>query len=147
MNNFTSRGSNAYNAAVITPVLAAGSTASPYYYQVNISQRLCSPSCGELTPVFNPEFSVKGISNVGTGQYVATIHVEGVISFVPCGGTPCCTKSQLLSQDFTIPFASTTAPTSVTVADGTTVNAISVSACQSCSRNFVSETPLTLTVA
>lgn len=29
------------NLAVITPVLAAGSVASPYFFQVNVSQRLC----------------------------------------------------------------------------------------------------------
>ena len=135
------------NSANITFTLAAGSVASPFEGQVNISQRLCSPACEDQTPVFVPTFSLVGYSEVSDGLYVATIKVEGVISYVPCGGNSCCTRSQVLSQTFTIPFASATAPTSVTVASGTAVNAVVTSACQSCSRDFVSETPLTLTVA
>lgn len=135
------------NYAIITPVLAAGSTASPYYIQVNISQKLCNKSCVESTPSFMPVFSVKSTSQVGTGQYVSTIHVEGVIAYTPCNGNVCCTRTQLVSQDFTIPFASTAAPTSVTVTSGTAVNAIVGSMCQNCSSNFVCECPITLTVA
>lgn len=135
------------NAALITATLAAGSTASPYFVQVNISQRLCSQSCVDNTPVFNPAFSFKGISTVGTGQYVVTVHVEGVINFVPCGGNTCCTRTQLISQDFTIPIAAATEPTSVTIEAGDTVNDVKGVGCQNCSRDFVSETPLTITVA
>lgn len=135
------------NSANITATLAAGSIDSPYYVQVVIAQRLCSPACGEQSPVFNPAFSLVGYSSVGEGQYVATIKVEGIISYVPCGGNACCTRTQVLSQTFTIPFASATAPTAVTVTSGTTTNAISIVACQSCSRDFVSETPITLTIA
>lgn len=131
---------------IITPVLAAGSTASPYFYQVNISTKLCTCSCAEQTPVFNPTFSLVNVANVGTGQYMATIHVEGVISYIPCNGTTCCTKSQVISQSFSLPIANATAPTSVSIASGTTVNSIVVNACKSCGRNFVSETPLTITV-
>ena len=140
-------GCNKINAAVITPVLAAGSSESPYYVQVNISQRLCYPTCVEKTPVFKPTFSVEGVAMVRTGQYVATIKVEGVISYDPYGGGSCCMKSQLISQTFTIPIASATAPTSVTVTAGTSVNSVSATGCQQCSRAFVSETPLTVTVA
>lgn len=136
-----------FNYATITPVLAAGSTTSPYFYQVNISQKLCQKSCVESNPSFIPTFSVKSISEVGTGQYMATIHVEGLISYTPCNGNVCCTKSQLISQDFSIPFASTTAPTSVTVTSGVAVNAVTGSMCQNCSRSFVSEVPITLTIA
>lgn len=136
---------NKIQASVITPVLAAGSVASPYFYQVNISQRLCHKTCADNTPVFQPVYSLKGVSQVGAGQYVATIHVEGIISYVPCNGG-CCTKQQPLSQDFTIPIASTAAP-SVTIAQGSSVNAVAATACQPCSRTFVSETPLTITVA
>lgn len=135
------------NAALISATLAAGSVASPYYVQVNISQRLCNPSCVDNTPVFNPTFSVRSISAVGTGQYVVTVHVEGVINYVPCGGNTCNTRTQLLSQDFTIPITSATEPTSVTIVAGTTVNDVKGVGCQNCSRDFVSETPLTITVA
>ena len=121
---------NKINSAVITPVLAAGSVASPYYFQVNISQRLCWPACADQTPVFNPSFSLESVSQVGTGEYVATIKVEGVISYVPCGQNVCCTKSQLVSQTFTIPIASATAPANVTLSQGVSINNVSVGACQ-----------------
>lgn len=134
------------NSAIITPVIAAGAV-DPYFVQVNISQRLCHSCCVTQPPVFTPVFSVVGFSPVGTNQYVATIHVEGVISYVPCGAGPCCSKSQVLSQDFTVPFFSVAVPTSVTIAAGVPVNTIAVAACQTCSRSFVSETPLTLTIA
>lgn len=135
------------NSAVITPVLAAGSVASPYFFQVNVSQRLCNKSCVESQPSFAPRFSVKSVSAVGTGQYVATIHIEGVIAYTPCDGNVCCTKTQLISQDFTLPFTAAAVPTTVTVVPGVSVNVIAGSLCQKCSRNFVSETPLTLTIA
>lgn len=125
---------------------AAGSVASPYFYEVNITQRLCYPTCADNTPVFNPQFSLKSLSQVGTGRYVATIHVEGIISYVPCNGGCGCTKQQPLSQDFTIPIQSASAPT-VTIEQGTAMNAVAASACQPCSRTFVSETPITVTVA
>lgn len=135
------------DSANITATLAAGSVASPYFVQVNISQKLCSPTCVDNTPVFVPSYSYESISQVGTGQYVVTIHVEGVISYVPCHCGACQTRSQLISQDFTIPIASATEPTSVTISAGTTVNKVSQVACQNCSRDFVSETPLTITIA
>ena len=134
-------------SAVITPVLAAGSTTSPYYYLLNITQRLCFPTCADNTPVFTPQFTLVGITQVGTGQYIATIRVQGIISYVPCNGGCCCTKTQPLSQEFTIPIASATAPTSVTVVAGNTINSVAATSCNPCSRTFVSETPLTITVA
>lgn len=132
--------------ANITATLAAGSVASPYQYLINITQKMCKPSCVEQTPVFAPAFSLVGITQVGVGQFLATIHVEGVISYVPCDGNVCCTKSQLISQDFTIPIAATTV-TTVTLAKGTTINTIAGAPCKKCSRNFVSESPLVVTVA
>lgn len=137
---------NKVQPASITPVLAAGSTASPYFYQVNITQRLCYPTCADNAPVFNPRFSLVSLTQVGTGQYVATIHVEGIISYVPCNGGCGCTKQQPLSQNFTIPIASSTTPT-VTIEQGSSVNTVSATSCQPCSRTFVSETPVTVTVA
>lgn len=136
---------NKLQAPVITPVLAAGSTVSPYYYQLNITQRLCFPTCSDNTPVFSPQFSLVGMAQVGTGQYAATIRVQGIVSYVPCNGG-CCTKQQPISGTFTIPIASATAPTAVTVTAGATVNTIATAACQKCSRTFVSETPLSITV-
>ena len=132
--------------ANITATLAAGSVASPYQYLINITQKLCKPSCVEQTPLFAPVFSLVGITQVGVGQFLATIHVEGVISYVPCDGNVCCTKSQLISQDFTIPIAAATV-TTVTLAKGATINTIAGAPCKKCSRNFVSESPLVVIVA
>ena len=137
---------NKIPVAVITPVLAAGSVASPYFVAVNISQRLCYPTCTENTPVFNPRYSLKSVARIGTDQYMATVHVEGIISYVPCNGGCGCTKQQPLSQDFTIPIYATSTP-DLTITSGEAVNAVVAGGCQKCSRMFVSETPLTLTVA
>lgn len=139
--------SNKVNSATITPVIAAGSTDSPYFVLVNISQRLCYKTCVSRSPVFNPRFSIVGFSQVGTGQYVATVHVEGIICYSPCESNGCCDKMQNVSQDFTIPFASTAAPSSVTLEQGASVNAMAAVDCQKCSRSFVSETPLSLVIA
>lgn len=135
-----------YNTSVASVTLAAGSTASPYYLMANLTRRLCKPTCADNPPVFAPTFGVIGVSAVGSGQYVATVRIQGVISYDPCG-TTCCSMSEPVSQTMTIPFSSATAPTSVTVTAGTTVNSIAVNGCQQCGRTFVSETPLTLTVA
>ena len=59
------------NAAVITPELAAGSVASPYYVQAKITKKLCKKVCVNEVPVFAPVFSVVSVAAVGTGQYVA----------------------------------------------------------------------------
>lgn len=138
---------NKIQPAVITPVLALGSVASPYFVQVQIAQRLCFSTCAETVPVFNPRFSVKSVSQVATNSYVATIHVEGIISYVPCKGGCCCTKQQPLSQDFTIPISKTGTAPVLTLTQGASVNAVAVTGCVSCGRNFISETPLTITVA
>ena len=137
---------NKIQPAVITPVIALGSVASPYFVQVQIAQRLCHKTCVENVPVFNPRFSVKSVANVGTSQYVVTIHVEGIISYVKCDGGCDCVRQQPLSQDFTIPvFKAGTAPV-VTITQGTSVNAMAAVDCQRCGRNFISETPLTITI-
>lgn len=135
------------NSANISATLAAGSVASPYFFEVVIAQRLCSPACVDGIPVFAPTFSLVGYTSVGTGQYVATIKVEGIISYAPCGGSVCSTRTQVLSQTFNVPFASETAPTSVTIASGVAVNSVVATACQSCSRDFQSRAPITLTIA
>ena len=135
------------NSAIISPVLAAGSTTSPYLFLVNLTQRLCQATCAEQTPVFAPIFSLVGYSQVGTNAYVATINVQGVISYTPCNKNNCCTKTQIVNQNFTIPFTSATAPTSVSITQGTAVNSVSAQPCQNCSRTFVSETPVNLVVA
>lgn len=133
--------------ACIMATLAVGATATAPYYDVNITQQLCAPSCVDETPVFNPQFSVKSIDNVGTSQYLITIHVEGVISYVPCNCGSCCTRSQVVSQDFTIPVFSATAITNVNTSLGSVKNRLVKVACCSCSKTFVCDAPLTLTIA
>ena len=132
--------------ALITFTPALGSTASPFAGLVNITQRLCFNCCADSTPVFAPLFSIKNIAPAGTNLYAVTIHVEGIISYVPCNGGCCCTKQQPLSQDFVVVLSSETVPT-VTLTQGASINDLSATACQMCSRTFVSDTPLTLTVA
>lgn len=138
---------NKIQPAVITPVLALGSVASPYFVQVQVAQRLCYPTCVDNTPVFNPRFSVKSVVQVAATQYVATIHVEGIISYVRCHGGCECTKQQPLSQDFTIPISKAGTAPVVSITQGASVNAVASVGCQTCGRNFLSETPLTITVA
>ena len=135
------------NHSIITSVLAAGSTTSPYLFQVNLTRRLCQCTCADSSPVFTPSFSVVGFSQVSTNGYVATIRMQGVIVYTPCGSGDCCTKTEVVNQEFTIPFVSATAPTSVTVSQATSVNNVDAPACRACGRIFVSETPITLTVA
>ena len=131
---------------IITFTPALGSTTSPYSGLCNITQRLCYSSCADNTPVFDPRFSVRGISLVGTNLYAVDIHVEGTISYVACGGGCGCCKQQPLSDDFYVYVQSETVP-SITLTTGASVNKLSVAGCQSCGRTFVSDTPLTLTMA
>lgn len=138
---------NKIQSPIITATLAAGSTTSPYNYLVNVTQRLCYPTCVDTTPVFLPQYAIVGTTSVGTGLYLVTINVQGTISYVQCNGGCNCTKTQPLNQDFTILIQSATVPTSITLAKGATNNYISATACQDCSRTFVSETPLTISVA
>lgn len=133
--------------AAINVTLAAGSTTSPYTFRANITQKLCRKTCLTDTPVFQPRFSLLGYAQAAAGQYSARVHVEGTIVYNPCGTDGCCAQQMIVSQDFTIPFVSTTAPTSVTLSQGEAYNAMAGNGCERCSRTFVSETFLTLTVA
>ena len=135
------------NSTNITTTLAAGSIDSPYYVQVHIGQKLCSPVCVEKVPIFTPTFSVVSFAEVGSGQYVATIKVEGIIYSNPCEGNTCATRIQTVNQTFPIPFVSATAPTSVTISAGTITNSLLAAHCQNYSRDFESNIPITLTVA
>lgn len=137
---------NKIQPALITFTPALGSTASPYAGIVKIDQRLCFASCAGNTPVFAPQFSVKSVAPAGTNLYAVTLHVEGIISYVPCNGGCCCTKQQPLSQDFEVFISSTTVPT-VTIEPGASINALAATPCQQCSRAFTSATPLSITVA
>ncbi len=132
------------SSAIIHATLAIGSSITAPFYDVNISQQLCMPACADEVPVFAPKFSVNSIENVGTNQYVINIHVEGAISYVPCGCGCCQTKSQVLSADFTIPVYSASAVTGATITAGATKNGIAKHPCKECSRDFVSNTPLTV---
>lgn len=131
----------------ITPTLAAGSVASPYYFLVNITQRLCHKTCATEQPVFNARFSLVSFARVGVNQYVATVNVQGIISYVRCGGGCDCTEQQPLNANFTIPFGFTGTPANVAIAQGATINSMSATDCAKCSKIMVSETPITLTVS
>lgn len=136
---------NKTNPAIIHATLAIGSGGGAPYYDVNIQQQLCMCACADEQPVFKPQFSIIGVEDVGTGQHLVYIHVEGVVSYVPCGCGTCCTKSQIISQDFTIPVFNAAA-IKVTIAAGDSRNYIVKNACNQCSKTFESDTPITLTI-
>lgn len=133
------------NAAIIHATLAASSVASPYYYDINITQQLCHPACVDENPVFTPQFSVLSIELVGTSQYLINCHVEGTVHYILCGCSSCSTRAQVISQDFSIPVFSAAAITAATVAAGVSSNVMAKEPCQKCSKTFVSDTPITLT--
>lgn len=142
---------NCQNNRIAAPLISVtpslGSTTSPYQLQVTINQRLCARVCSQNTPVFIPSFDVLGITNVGGTQYMVQVRVQGTISYVRCGCGCEGTMSQPLNAVFSIPVTSATAPTSVTITKGNTVNDIAVTDCQTCSRQFVSDNFVTLNVA
>lgn len=131
----------------IEAVLAAGSTASPFFYEVTIQRSLCCKTCAEATPVFAPAYTYVGTENVGTNQYLITIHVEGVIHYTPCGSGACAVKAETVSENFTVPYYGTAAPATVTISAGATVNDVKAAPCQNCGNVFESETPLSVAIS
>lgn len=134
--------------ATVNISLAAGSVASPYYLDAKITKQLCCKT--STTPVFVPVFTLVSYRLVGeANQYEAIVNVSGIVSYTPCGG--CCAKSQTINETFTIPFVSAAAPVSVTIESGSPINSIvtgnGCGRCSQCGNTFVSEVPLTLTVA
>ena len=138
---------NRIAAPIINVTPSLGSTTSPYQLQVTINQRLCARVCQQNTPVFIPSFEVTDITNVGGTQYMVQVRVQGTISYTCCGCGCEGAMSQPLNTTFSIPVTSATAPTSVTITKGNTVNDIVATDCQTCSRQFVSDNFITLTVA
>lgn len=138
------------NNRIATPLISVtpslGSTASPYQLQVTINQRLCAKVCQQNVPVFLPTFTVLSVTNVGGTQYMVNVNVQGAINYVKCGCSCNGTMSQPLNATFSIPVTSATAPTAVTIEKGNTVNTVAVTDCNTCSRQFVSESFVTLTV-
>lgn len=133
--------------AIIVATMAAGKTSSPYLYNVGIAQQLCEPTCVDEKPVFTPVFSVADISSAGlTNMYNVTVHVEGVVNYTPCYCSTCCTRPQIISQDFVIPIYSTTAVSNVTLSSGTPSNGVVKHSCCNCSKTFVCDVALSLTV-
>ena len=128
----------------VTPSL--GSTTSPYQLQVTINQRLCARACKENTPVFLPQFNVESITFVGGTQYMVQVRVQGAINYAKCGCGCCGTMSQPLNAVFSIPVTSVTAPKTVVITKGNTVNGVETPNCQVCGRQFVSDSFVTLTV-
>lgn len=132
--------------ALIHATFGAGKNSSPYYYDVNITQTLCQAACCDEKPIFKPQFSVLSVEQVGEGQYIVNVHVEGAVSYIPCGCGSCQTRTQNISQDFTIPVYSATALTGATITAGTTQNLMAKEPCCQCSKTFVSDTPISLAV-
>lgn len=137
---------NMIQPATITFTPALGSSASPYSGILNITQRLCFPCCVGATPVFQPQFSVRNITQVGKGLYAFTLHAEGIISYVANGGGCGCTKQQPLVGDITISVEADSMPTIEIDTPVGSINALYAIACQQKSRTFVCDTPLAINV-
>ena len=135
-----------YIPAIIIATLAASSVASPYFYSVSITQRLAKSACVASAPVFDPKFSVLGFREISTGQWIVTVHVEGVIAYVPYGQKPCSAVPQPLSQDFYLPIFSATPITNVEINYGNAFKAMIRNECMPCSRTFQCNVPLRVTV-
>lgn len=132
---------------IITLTMGAGKTSSPYFYDMNLTQKLCKKACADEVPIFDPSFTYLGVMGVGTNQYIASFRVDGVIYYTPCGCNSCATTAQKVSQEFTIPIYSTTDISNVAITiSSQAVNVIAKNPCEQCSSTFVSEIPLTVTV-
>lgn len=133
--------------AIIVATMAAGKTSSPYIFNVAITQSLCEATCVDEKPVFTPSFSVVDIESAGiTNLYNITIHVEGVVNYTPCYCSTCCTRSQIISQDFVLPIYSTTAIADITLSSGSASNGVVKHSCCNCSKIFVCDVALSATV-
>lgn len=131
----------------ITTELAAGSSTSPYFYEMVIRHQLCRSTCADSVPLFTPAVSVVSTQNVGTSQYLVTLSVEGVVHYTPCNACECSVKAETISEQVVIPLFATEAPTSVTITQGTVTNTLQTEPCKTCSNALVSNVPLILTVA
>lgn len=90
--------------------------------------------------------SITGVVLGGTALAVAIAAALGVNAASKARSKGNEKVSEFIGKDFTIPIAATTV-TTVTLAKGTTINTIAGAPCKKCSRNFVSESPLVVTVA
>lgn len=135
-----------HKKAIVNAVLSAGSTDTPFNYVCNVTQQLCTATCKSVVPAFIPTFTLKGFAPMGNSQYVATVHVTGVVSYVECGKSSCCTRQQLISEDFSLYIKSEAEPSSIELTQGKTVNAVSQEGCKKCTDIFVSETQLSVNV-
>lgn len=133
-------------ATTISTTLAAGSVASPYFYDCTITKQLCSKTCAKTPPVFAPTFSVVSYSSVGTSQYEVLVNVQGVVTYTPCGTCSCNAKSQLVNENFIIPVYSATAPTAITASGSVVRTSIQTTGCATCGNIMDTDCALTLTV-
>ena len=131
-------------SAIITATVAAGSTASPYYVDVDIRQQLCQKTCVMSVPVFAPQFQVLDVKTVGTSQYELLVNVQGAISYCPCH--KCKATVVPINQNFVVPIFSAAVVESATIAVGTVNNRMIRNGCRPCSSRFMSQVPLSITV-
>ena len=128
--------------AKINVSLAAGSIASPYYFDVKVTKQLCAKT--SKAPVFVPVMTLVDYTSVGTNEYEALVNIQGVVTYTPCGS--CCAKTQTINQTFRVPFYSASAVTSVTVEGGSpTMDIVNNGGC-GCGNVMVANIPLNLTV-
>jgi len=133
-------------ATSISTTLAAGSTASPFYYDVVITKQLCSKTCASKSPIFNPTFSLVSSTLVGTNQYELVVNVQGTVTYTPCGSCECNAKSQVVNENFVLPLYSTNAPSAISVSGVPVLTKVQTIGCSNCGNVMVSDCALTLNV-
>jgi hypothetical protein len=129
-----------------TPAL--GSTASPYFGTINITNKLCASVCREVGFVLSPQVTPVSIASIGMSEYVLTLNIQGVYSYNKCNCGCSGVMSQPLLTQVQVPIYSASDITSMpTITIGTVTNTISTVGCQSCGKTAVTEFPIIITLA
>ncbi len=132
------------HSAIITATVAAGSTATAVYVDVDIQQQFCKKTCVASVPVFAPVFTVAEIKPVGTSMYELIVNVQGSISYNACH--ECGATVVPVNQNFVVPVYSVAAIESATIVPGIISNSMIRNGCRPCSSRFDSKSPLTITL-
>lgn len=131
-------------SAIITATLAAGSSASPYSYDIVVHQQFCQKTCVSRVPVFAPQITVERILPVGTNQYELVLNVQGTIAYTPCHA--CESAVVPVNQYIKVPVFSATAIESATIVQSPVQNSMVRNGCKPCSSRFESRIPISITL-
>lgn len=97
----------------VTPI---SFTATAQSYAAELTEKLCQPYCvnASIQPIVDVVYSIEDQSLVGTTLYV-TVKTQGTVEYVPKCGNPCCPKSKIFTEYFTVAFAGATAASAATI--------------------------------